>query len=244
MGTRGEDAQENPLDLHGIWQRQLIDDHIPAKFFRGHQDRGNDKNRGVSVPKGSVNIFQLSHDERIRFHQRMETLEEVEALLLALHDLVQGIQGIGRILDLFIFSDQSMKRIPDVKPGVWLEGRRQLPEQGFDPVLLIREEVDNRDLGQDQSLQVLKDLLFLRGSIHTIFLSPLFYKGKETAVKCPDKKEKGNTSGFRKSVKFVIPVKTGIQSLPGRKRKILDSCFRRNDDLREKPLNRVEFSKG
>jgi hypothetical protein len=59
-----------------------------------------------------MNIFQFSDDREIRFHRQVKPLEEKEGLLRPLHHLVESLDGRVRILDPFIFSHQSTKRVP------------------------------------------------------------------------------------------------------------------------------------
>ena len=77
-------------------------------------------------------------------------LKAEATLFLALNDLIQSIDGIDGIVDPFILSDQSIKRVPDVEFWFGLEGGYQFLEQGFDPVFLIGEEIDDGGFGENK----------------------------------------------------------------------------------------------
>jgi hypothetical protein len=81
---------------------------------------------------------------------------------------VQSLNGVLRILNLLILSGQPVKRAPDEEFGLGLKGGAEFFEQAFYPIFFIGLDINDGGLRQDEFLQILQNLLFLRAFFHKI----------------------------------------------------------------------------
>jgi hypothetical protein len=81
---------------------------------------------------------------------------------------VQSLNRVLRILNLFVLSGQPGEGIPDEELGPGLKGGAEFFEKAFYPIFFIGLDIDNGGLRQDEFLQILQNLLFLRDFFHRI----------------------------------------------------------------------------
>ena len=98
----------------------------------------------------------------------MESLKEVKRLLRTMDHFVQSFNRVLRILNLFILSGQPVKRAPGEEFGLGLKRGAEFFEQPFYPIFFVGLDIDDGGLRQDESLQILQNLLFLGGFFHKI----------------------------------------------------------------------------